>query len=205
MGWYGILKDFAAPTVALIGVIVTGSLACAGLRTFDRWKREKLEENRISVALDALAISFEASHAFDEIRSRLIKSYEYEDMKIDGAGVEQRGPYAILKRMQAKQPFFDKALFLEPKFMAVFGRDKKAIFELLFSARRQVIVSAETLIDDNRSPVNSEIQMERAKWRKQIFASPGTVDPEDEVGKLLQQFQNKTENFCAPIVHRRFK
>jgi hypothetical protein len=201
MDWYGILKDFAAPTVALIGVGVTGSLAYAGLKTFDRWKREKLEENRISVALDALAISFEASHVFDEI----IKSYEYEDMKIDGAGVEQRGPYAILKRMQAKQPFFDKALSVEPKFLAVFGRDKNAIFERLFSARWKVIVSAETLIDDNRSPENNEVRMERVKWRKQIFASPGTVDSEDEVGKLLQQFQNEIEEFCAPIVHRRFK
>jgi len=205
MDWYGILKDFAAPTVAFIGVVVTGSLAYAGLRTFDRWKREKLEENRISVALDALAISFEASYVFDDIRSRLVRSYEWEDMKIKGAGAQQRGPYAILKRMEAKQPFFDKALSLEPKFLAVFGRDKNAIFERLFSARRQVIVSAETLIDDNRSPENNEVRMERVKWRKQIFASPGTVDPEDEVVKLLQQFQNEIEEFCAPIVHRRFK
>ena len=144
MDWYGILKDFAAPTVALIGVIVTASFAYAGLKTFDRWKREKLEENRISVALDALAISFEASLVFDEIRSRFLRTYEYADPNIPGAGEQQpglvnesAGPYAVLKRVEAKQPFFDKALLLEPKFLAVFGRDKTAIFERLFSARRQ--------------------------------------------------------------------
>jgi hypothetical protein len=135
MDWYGILKDFAAPTVGLIGVIVTGCFAYAGLKTFDRWKREKLEENRISVALDALAISFEALHVFDEIRSRSLRTYEYEEMKaIVGVLSEPHpglvhplaGPYAVLKRMEAKQPFFDKASLLEPKFVAVFGKDNAA-------------------------------------------------------------------------------
>jgi hypothetical protein len=49
------------------------------------------------------------------------------------------------------------------------------------------------------------IRTKRVKWRKQIFATSGIVDPNDEVGKLLQQFQNEIEKLCAPIVRRPFK
>ncbi len=212
MGWYMILKDFAAPAVALIGVGVTGGLALVGLKTFDRWKREKLEEKRIEVAIDALAIGFEARVVFDAIRSR---GANYAEMGVEGApsvddraNQQQRGPSAVLKRVEAQQPFFDKALALEPKFVAIFGRDKEAIFERLFSARQKVIVTAEVLADDYRTEPdhgNPEARQQRVKWRKQIFASPGTVDPEDEVGKLLQEFRDEIEKLCRPIMDRSFK
>jgi hypothetical protein len=51
----------------------------------------------------------------------------------------------------------------------------------------------------------SEVRNQRVKWRKQIFASPGTVDPEDDDGKLLQQFRGEIEELCRPIVDRSFK
>lgn len=197
---YAILKDFAGPVIALGGITVTGYFACAGLRTFDRWKQEKLEEKRIDVAIDALAIGVESRHVFDYIRSR----FRTGDMK---SGDDQ-GFYAVLKRNQAQQPFFDKVLALEPKFVAVFGPDKEKIFERLFSARQQVIVTAEALIEDYNfqlEPANKESREQRVKWHKQIFASRQTVDPEDEVGKLLQQFRGEIEELCRPIVDRSFK
>jgi len=215
MDWHAILKDFAAPTVALIAVIVTGSFAFAGLKTFDRWKREKLEEKRIDVAIEALAIGYEAQLVFEVIRSRLLRASEYSDMKIDGmaAGSDQlsqqlSGPYVILKRLEAQQPFFNKALTVEPKFVALFGRDKEEVFERLLLARRQLISTAEALIADYRTeldPGDTGGRTQRVKWRKQIFASPGTLDPEDEVGKLLQKFQDEIEKLCRPIVDRSFK
>src|SRR5262249_44752152 len=110
--------------------------------------------------------------------------------------------------VEKQQPFFDKASALEPKFVAVFGRDKATIFERLFSARQQVMTFTEALIDDYRMGLaaeNSEVRNQRVKWRKQIFASRGTVDPEDDVGKLLQQFRDEIEELCRPIVDRSFK
>jgi len=141
MDWYTILKDFAAPVVALCGVIATTLFAFAGLRTFDRWKREKLEEKRIDVAIDALAIAYEAQLAFEAIRSRLVSADECADMKVGGAPAannqrgQHEGPRAVLRRVAEQKPFFDKVLSLEPKFVAVFGKDKDTIFERLFSAR----------------------------------------------------------------------
>jgi hypothetical protein len=214
MDWYGIAKDFAAPTVALIGIIVTGWLAFAGLKTFGRWKRERLEEKRIDVAIEALAIAFEARLVFDDIRARFTRTYVYADTKTDGVPdgknrqrTLQDSCAAVLKRVEAHQPFFDKALALEPKFVAVFGRDKDAVFERLFSARKRVIDTVEALLDDSRvelDPDDSEGRGRRVKWRKQIFASPGIVDEEDEVGKSLQQFRDEIEKLCRPIVDRTF-
>ena len=92
--------------------------------------------------------------------------------------------------------------------MAVFGKDKDTIFARLFSARHQVVVTARALIDDygmKIEPENIESRKQRVKWRKQIFASRETVDPEDEVGKLLQQFRGEIEELCRPIVDRSFK
>jgi hypothetical protein len=40
---YDLFKDFAAPVVAFIGVLVTGGLALKGLNSFERWRREKIE------------------------------------------------------------------------------------------------------------------------------------------------------------------
>jgi hypothetical protein len=206
MDWYAIVKDFAAPVVGLLGISVTGYFACAGLRTFDRWKREKLEEKRIDVAIDALALAFESQVVFDYIRARLTRLY---DVPIgNDRHIQEYSLRAVLKRVEERQPFFDRALMLEPKFVAVFGRDKATIFEHLFSARHQVMTFTEALIDDYRTeidPENMEARKQPVKWRKQISASPGIVDPEDEVGKLLQQFRSEVEELCRPIVDRSFK
>jgi hypothetical protein len=215
MDKYAILKDFAAPAVALIGVIVTGSFAFAGLKTFERWKREKLEEKRIDIAIEVLSIGFEAQIVFDEIRSRFVAASEYADMKIDGVpskndqrSQQQHGPYAVLKRVEARQSFFNKVVALEPKFVALFGREKETIFQRVFAARREIIGTAEALIDDYRieiDPDNTEGRAQRVAWRKQIFASPGTLDSDDNVGKLLQEFREEIEKLCRPVVDRSFK
>jgi len=41
--------------LTLTGFGITIGIAVGGFRTFGRWKREKLEERRIEVAIDALA------------------------------------------------------------------------------------------------------------------------------------------------------
>lgn len=199
IGCYEILKDFALPAVALISLFV-------GLNTFSRWKRERLEEKRIDVAIEALAIAFEACSAFDIIRARLIKRYETDQLRTThGIHTEEHTILALLKRVEAQQPFFDKALALEPRFVAVFGTN--ATFERLFAARREVIVTADAFLFDLRTelePVDTEARAQRVKWRKQLFASPGVVDVEDEVGKTLQRFRDDIEKLCRPIVQHTF-
>jgi hypothetical protein len=46
--------------LTLAGLLLTISIALGTYRTFNRWKREKIEERRLDVALDALSIAYEA-------------------------------------------------------------------------------------------------------------------------------------------------
>jgi hypothetical protein len=209
---YDVLKDFAGSAVAACALIATTTLAIAGLRTFGRWKREKIEEKRIEIAIEALAIGYEAQLVFERVRSRIVRDFESEDIGRNSGDTIvvkddlRRGPYAVLKRLEASQDFFDRVYKLEPQFVAVFGAAAEAVFDLLQKARRQVETTAEALIDEYsvEHEDDEEGRERRRKWRTNIFASPSVSDENDEVGKLLKRFRQEIERLCRPIVEREF-
>jgi hypothetical protein len=55
--------------LTIIGFLMTLGIAVGGFRTFGRWKREKIEERRIEIALEALSIAYEAEGVFETIRN----------------------------------------------------------------------------------------------------------------------------------------
>jgi hypothetical protein len=208
---YEVLKDFAGLAITTVGLIVTAILAIAGLRTFGRWRREKVEEKKIEIAIDALAIGYEARLVFGRIRSRLVRNYEYDDLPPESTPERRNqkgGPYVVLKRINSESEFFERAMKAEPKFVALFGTEGENIFELLFSILRNVQVTAEALIDEYRiepEPTDQETRERRREWRATIFASPGKPAADDEVGKQLQEFRSRIEVLCRPIVEKEFK
>ena len=167
---YDALKDFAGPLVSALGFLITGTLAGIGLNTFSRWKRQKLEEKRIELAIDALAIAYEAKFVFERLRVRFVRIY---DDVGSGESAELRGPQAVLERIYANKEFFDKVWKLEPQFMAVFGADAEKIFELLHQARRNLEIKAEALIEEHHIEIDRndlEGRERRRKLRSDIFA-----------------------------------
>jgi hypothetical protein len=97
--------------LTLIGFALTLGIAIGGFRTFGRWKREKVEEKRIEIALDALSLAYQAQYVFDGIRSPMSYAHEWEDMpKAEHEteeSVRRRGPFfAILKRIESQRDFF---------------------------------------------------------------------------------------------------
>jgi hypothetical protein len=42
--------------LTIIGLLITITIAIGGFRTFERWRKEKLEEKRIDIAIEALAL-----------------------------------------------------------------------------------------------------------------------------------------------------
>src|SRR5262249_29930275 len=112
--------------LTVFGFIFTGLITFAGFRTFNRWKREKLEEKRIEVAIEALAIAYEAKAAFKSIGIRLVSAFESQDMpKIAGETETDKAArascYVVLKRIDAHYELFERAWRFKPKLMAVFG------------------------------------------------------------------------------------
>jgi hypothetical protein len=87
---------------------LTGYIGYQGLRTFDRWRREKIEGKRIDVALDALSTAYKSKYVFEYIRSPLVRSHEFADMPGRDDGKENRkqgeAPYAILKSKMDSRP-----------------------------------------------------------------------------------------------------
>jgi hypothetical protein len=213
---YLILKDFAAPSVALLGLLLTAVIAVAGFKSFGRWKREKIEERRIEVALDALAIAYEARFRFEAIRSRFVQEHEYEGIDhVEVGNVHyqvshreaQRSPYAVLKRIKNSSDYFDKVSGIEPKFMAIFGAETQAHFELLYEASSIVKASANALYEEGmieHDPADQGTRERMRKLRVDVFASKGKIDDEDRVGQKLSEFQARIEELCRPIVDATF-
>jgi hypothetical protein len=213
---YQLLKDFVPSIVALLGLGLTAVVAIAGFKSFGRWKREKIEERRIEVALDALAIAYEARFRFENIRSRFMREDEYADIdepsKGDGFVVithreGQRSPYAVLKRMGNNHKFFERVFDIEPKFMAIFGAETEEIFAELYDAKRMVETAAEALYEEARiehDPTDVDAKERMRQLRVVIFASKGKVEAEDKVGQKVLDFQRRIEALCRPIVDQTF-
>jgi hypothetical protein len=213
---YQLLKDFSAPSVAFVGLVLTAIVAIAGFRSFGRWKREKIEERRIEVALDALAIAYEAKFRFEIIRSRLFLDGEAEeiDQKFGEKTYEaishreaQKSPYAVLKRLRRNNGFFERVNAIEPRFMAIFGSDTTKIFQCIYRAQIMVGTAAQALYDEGRidhDPTDTDSKQRARQWRSDVYASPGKIEPYDNVGQKVLEFQSGIEKLCRPIVDATF-
>jgi len=207
---YDALRDLATPVLAIIGFCITIGIAVGGFRTFGRWKRERIEERRIEVALDALAIAYEAKFRFQTIRSRRVLESEWEDIDETRGNVEfplpsrregQRSPYAVLKRIDRAEEFFERVSKIEPKFMAIFGRETEAIFAILYGAKLRVETAAESLFEEcsfEHGPSDMEARERMRKLRVDIFASADDAKPEDVVVQNVLEFQKRIEELCRP-------
>lgn len=195
----------------IFGFMVTIGIAVGGFRTFNRWKREKIEEKRIDAALDALAYVYESKFVFDTIRASMSMGYEWEKMpKFSGDTDDkraQRGPfYATLRRIEVMKDFFDRGWKLQSRCAAIFGPEMEETFLLVQKARREIEVAAEMLyrdphpaVDtlDNRDTWNA---LHAAVWPVYgKFAKDG-----DTVGKKLNQFRSEVESACRPVIDREF-
>ena len=215
---YEVMKDFAGPLVTLIGIVVAAIIARAGFETFDKWKRQKIEERRIDIALEALSVAYESEGVFASIRNPGSFGYESEDMpRHEGESEDDfkyRATYYVpLKRLNNHKDFFIKVLQLQPRVMAVFGPQVVGIFAQLNEARVHIQVSAQMLMrrrQENEGWTEAR-QAQRTRMEADIWSGMGDVYPEEElpggdrVQKKLEAFKNGVVKLCRPIVDREFK
>lgn len=198
--------------MTIAGLVITVGIAVGGFKTFGRWKREKIEETRIDVAIRALALTYKAKFVFESIRSPMSFPYEWEAMpEFPGdtdAKRNQRGEfYAILKRVEAHRPFFEHAWELQAECSAVFGPKVEETFLLLHRARREIEVSAEMLWRDPEPTHKSQDNLDTwESFRADVWGPYGKFTKEgDKVGKKLQDFRDQMETLCRPIVDQEYK
>jgi hypothetical protein len=65
----------------LLTVVGLG-MATLGLRTFGKWQREKIEERRIDLTLEALSLAYGSKAIFGHIRSRVMGEYEPQHFRL---------------------------------------------------------------------------------------------------------------------------
>lgn len=197
----------------VIGLVITTAIAIGGFRTFGRWKREKLEEKRIDLALEVLAFAHKSKFVFDAIRSAMAYPYEWEDMPKkfgetddDGKRGERGTFYAVFKRMERNKEFFDKAWDLQVRCSAMFGAKAEELFLFMHRARREIEVSAQMLFHDPY-PTHSTAD-NLATWnqfRADVWEPYGKLAPEgDKVGKKLTDFRDRIEGLCRPIIDKNY-
>jgi hypothetical protein len=192
--------------LTIIGFIITVGIAGIGFRTFGRWKREKLEEKRIDIAFDMLALAYEAQFIFAHIRGPMAYAHEWADMpEIVSETADQRSArgtfYATLSRIAANKDYFERLWKLQPRCMAMFGAEVADVFMLVHRARREVEVAAQMLASPGRKfGDDMRSKLEHAVW------DTGNFEPEkDEVGKKLSEFRTRTEALCKPSINAEFK
>lgn len=194
----------------MVGLLMSGVISFLGLRTFRKWKREKLEERRLEVAYEALTIAYESEMVFDDIRRRLVHEYEWADMPKEDLSAKEaehrRSFYGIIKRMERHNDFFERVLVLQPKFMAVFGKQTDVIFHKLHKARHSIQVAIEILIELDEPRAGTDERDLALQMRSDIWdhASSGVKEPK-RVTKMLEEFRAEVEALCAPLINEEYK
>ncbi len=196
--------------LTIIGFIITVSIAAGGFRTFNRWKREKIEEKRIEIAMEALSLTYETKWVFQHIRSPLIMGWETDqlerpsDESVDSWD-KRKGFVAILKRIVANKDYFDRLWKLQPRFMAAFSPETEAVFLLVHQSRRDIEVAASMLMQegDYRQMDDTTRQLYE-KMRRDIWDHQDSQSEKDTIGKRLNDFKEKMERLCRPILDKEY-
>jgi hypothetical protein len=189
--------------LGVAGLLLTAVLGGFGLRTLERWRRQKIEETKIELAIDALSLAHESKGVFEGIRARVRNASEWDDMEEvpgeDARERNRRGSYhAIMKRIQLHRGFFERAEAMQPKCMALFGREAEGIFMQLQNARRAIEVACETLTLHIKRPQDDEqlwFQLRADIWGGDYA---GKAKEPDRVGKMLEEFRSGVERLCRP-------
>ena len=190
--------------LTVIGLLITLGITTVGFRSFEKWKREKIEERRIDIALEALALAYEAGFIFDSIRSPMSYEGEWADMKgiDDPEGRRRAGPFfAIIKRIEHHKDYFERVWKMQSRFMAVFGKDAADNFMKLHKARRKIEVSAVMLM---RSAALGQPYQD-TRFREGLENDIWNEDENaDKIAPLVKEFVEGVEKHCQPVVAYRY-
>jgi len=195
--------------LTIVGFGITIAIARAGFRSFERWRREKVEERRIEAAIDALVLVREMKWVFENIRSPMTFDYEWKDMPqtagdTDAKRSKRGGYFAILSRVAHHKDFFDRAWKLQILCGALFGQKAEDALLTLQKARRRVEVSAGMLTSNPEPEVRSKDNLDTWEgFRIDVWAHyADTNHKHDAVAEMIEGVANQVEAICRPALDR---
>jgi hypothetical protein len=203
------------PLLTIVGFVITVGIATFGFRTFERWRREKIEEKKLDIALEAMALAHESKYVFETIRSPMSFPWEWKDMprspgESDEAAHNREPYFAILARIDRSKDFFERLFKLQPRFMALFGADSEAIFMKIHTARRTIEVSAsmlmKTINSDEERTENRRRQHDQWEcdiWDGMDQAYAADLPHATRVADQIRSFRDDVVALCEPVVTRK--
>jgi hypothetical protein len=183
-----------------LGLLITFGIATLGFRTFDKWKREKIEERRIDIALEALALAYEAESVFASTR----EWPELADIEDPDRRRAAASYFGVLKRLDNHKDYFERVWKVQPRFMAVFGKDRADIFKRVHEAHSNIFFSAMRLM---QSAKNGELygDTHRQQYRERLENDVYNADEDsDRIAPKVKEFVAGVEKCCLPLVTHRY-
>jgi hypothetical protein len=201
--------------LTLVGFGITLWIANRGFRTFDDWKREKVEEKRIDLALEALAIAYEAKHVIDHINQWEMYDAEWKDMPaIEGEDEDARRlrapDYVLHKRMKQHDDFFQRVYKIQPRLMAAFGKESEKTFEALQHAVNvmrwywglEALKRNLDRVEESGTAEEKEKIPELRKFVEELEQSENDEE-KSKIEFFLKVFCSEIEELCQPVIERR--
>ena len=186
------------PLVGLVQIFMAALIAVLGFSTFAKWKREKLEEQKILLAAEALSLAYEARAIFAYIREC------GEEITPDAFTLDKNDEWRQLvhlrpkKRVGEKSEYFAAIQRIRPKLMAFFGPDKEACFKKIERARDSIVSASDSL-----ARVNPSLLAERTctgVFYNTIFGGP--PPGQDPILSDIDSDVKSVQEFALPVLQQ---
>jgi hypothetical protein len=177
--------------LAILQICVTLALAAIGLRTFAKWRREKIEERKIPLAEDALRLVYKARSIFKDVRRPYLNDLEEEEFAGKPEGKATR--MAQIRFAKYTDDFTELEL-TNLKLQAYFGR-RESFFRNIETAHQEVLEASSSLL----MVPETELPEERKKVLEAI-AVKRSRSPLDEIDNLVEKNIRDIEELTAPVL-----
>jgi hypothetical protein len=188
--------------LTIAGYSMTAFIAFFGFRSFNKWKREQIEGRRIDIALEALALAYEAESVFASIRGPMFTSEwpELTDIEDPDRRRAAASYFGVLKRLEHHKDYFERVWKVQPRFMAVFGKDRADVFKRVHEAHSNIFFSAIRLM---KAAKNGELygDTHRQQYRERLENDVYNADEDsDRIAPKVKEFVVGVEKCCLPLV-----
>jgi hypothetical protein len=194
----------AAIIAGILNVIAIVGAAFFGLRTFNRWRNERIEERRIELAERALGLIFEVQEIFDYVRNPISwagegRTRERSANETSDQAKNRDSDYIPFERMTYSKEYFDRVRVAVPSVRAVFGKETADTLNEIRRLHAEVIFAARTHVRNQQyTGVLSEAR-QKSMDRIEAILWKGSEDP-DPVDVRIAEAVASAEKRLLPVL-----